>query len=608
MKANSKLYEQAREAYYNGQEIMSDLEFDELERSLGLDNSLVGARHNPSYTVQHPYIMGSLRKVQVHSKDGKINWNKYLKEVDNFTRFENGVIISPKYDGCSFEILFKNNEVVKASTRGDGYYGKDVTNIILHLFKRDNIVIDCKRNNKSGLWVLRGEFLLQKEVFLNKYFEDFKNPRAFVSGTINSDWTETKEYIDRVNDLDYVVYEYRINTHGDFWLDKDFPVIAKMAPSLQGHMPKLYFVRVGVDNKIFKHIYYRMKEYRDNGPYPLDGFVVKPLDIFRIKTPAEYPADCVAVKFEPQVQTTVVENIEWKLGKTVEYNPVVVVKPVIMDGKTINRASAHNYGYLVDNKVSIGTELVLSLAGDIIPFIYKVTDTSKYSIDKLNLPENTKVKGCHLMAKLGKDERRKVKFIYSVTTLNIPSIGEKTAWELWKPKYYNILQMKSEEVEEILGGQKGKNAADGLRKVVSTLTLSEVIQSLNFRSCGEKVANQIENYLLGLPYDFSHLPAKAYVWAYDSDSKKSLKLRSLLQYIGKHISDFSKEIDTGKIPVILTGKPSKYKTKGDFLKANPEYRETSSWKEAKILFTGDMNSTSSKMTKAKSAGIDIQIY
>ena len=75
-----KLYNAAKEAYYNGEEIMSDIEFDALEKELGLENkSYVGTRHNPSYTVRHPFVMGSLSKVQIHEKDGKVDLKLKLK-------------------------------------------------------------------------------------------------------------------------------------------------------------------------------------------------------------------------------------------------------------------------------------------------------------------------------------------------------------------------------------------------------------------------------------------------------------------------------------------------------------------------------------------------
>ena len=120
-KEKLELYYQAKEAYYNGQEIMTDYEFDTLEKELGLENkSEVGTKHNPSYTVKHPFIMGSISKVQIHKdKEGNIDWKKYFNEARKYFG-TNPVIITPKFDGCSFEVDIFNDSIQSISSRGDG--------------------------------------------------------------------------------------------------------------------------------------------------------------------------------------------------------------------------------------------------------------------------------------------------------------------------------------------------------------------------------------------------------------------------------------------------------------------------------------------------------
>lgn len=617
-----ELYQKAKEAYYNGQEIMSDLEFDELEKSLGLSNvGPVGARRNPSYTVEHPVFMGSLRKIQVHDYD----WKKYFSQVDLIVNFDRGVIITPKYDGCSFEVLFhhngKENEIIKASTRGDGEFGKDITPLVKHLFTKYGGVesIPYTPKTESKLWMVRGEILVHKQIFQEKYTEEFANPRAFVSGTINADWT-LEELQGRPSDLDFVVYEYRINDFKDHWKDKDWTILKKLwkGSLLLNKLPQVFDIVVAdMDVDRFQGIYKKMDIYRHDGPYALDGIVVKPLDIYRLKTPREYPKDCVAIKFKPQLSETIVDHIEWNIGKTGEYNPVVITAPVLMDGKVIKRASGHNYGYLIKHKVGKGTRLVLSLAGDIIPFIYKVTDTTEFSEEGLNLPKEYLVNGCHLMASLSENSKNKIRFINSVTTLNIPTIGESKAEQIWNYLerkglnfgITNILQLPNRMVYRSLGrGKTGHNGRIAFLEVVEKLTLSEIIQSCNFNSCGKKVAEQIENLWLGLKSDFSHLPHKAYEWAYDYNSPEYMEVLLVLNALGKQLSDFHKEESASKIPIIMTGKPKNYKTKAAFLEANPQYTETTSWDNVQIIFTGDLSSTSSKMKKAQSKGIEIRLY
>ena len=153
------LYKKAKESYYNGQEIMTDLEFDTLEKELGLENkSYVGTRHNPSYTVRHPFVMGSLSKVQIHEKDGVVDWSKHYKDIAGFVTKYNidpPLIITPKYDGCSFEIYVNvdYNEIT-ISTRGDGSYGRDIYDHIIDKIPQSLLSFDYHE------YVLRGEVLI----------------------------------------------------------------------------------------------------------------------------------------------------------------------------------------------------------------------------------------------------------------------------------------------------------------------------------------------------------------------------------------------------------------------------------------------------------------
>ena len=146
---------------------MTDYEFDELERSLGLENkSYIGSKHNPSYTIQHPYIMGSLSKVQIHEdEEGKIDWLSTAIEVKKYVMRNpetKMIIATPKFDGCSFEALIKDNKIVSISTRGDGDWGKDIYSHLVRKF--DNTHTNIAYNE----YTLRGEVLINKKVFEEK--------------------------------------------------------------------------------------------------------------------------------------------------------------------------------------------------------------------------------------------------------------------------------------------------------------------------------------------------------------------------------------------------------------------------------------------------------
>ena len=622
-----ELYNKAKEAYYNGTPIMSDIEFDELERSLGLENkSYIGAKHNPSYTIQHPFIMGSLSKVQIkNSEDGSVDWDKFFQEVSTYIyRYHErtSVIVTPKYDGCSFEAIISNGEIESISSRGDGNWGKDIKQHLIRKFNKQHTSCSFEK------YTLRGEVLIDKNVFTEKY-QDFVNPRSFVSGLLNRDYDEFDDELNNMlDDLSIVIYDIRYLDNG-MWIDLDW---TDFIPEFTD-IPQFYEVYPLLNTKTFESIYNKFANYREKCPFALDGIVMKPVAGHRISDLSEVrPKDCVAVKFIPMLQETEVIEIEWNTGKTNELHPVIIVNPVVMDGKQITRASAHNYGFMKDNKISIGTKVILSLAGDIIPFIYKVTNTDKFDVDKMRLPEkHAYIEDCHLYKVFTPDEYRERKFIQSANALNIPNIGPAAAKTIYdymvtacepdefldipgKDIPYNILECSSSDINNALGGKLGANASKAFDEFKKKLTLSDVIVSCTFESCGRKIADAIQDYLLFGKENFEHMATKAYEWAMWVNSLENIELYNVLEKCGKNMDIFRQELQyinetkQEQIPVILTGEPNNYPTKDAFLRDNPQYRLTGSWKEVKIVFTNSLDSKTGKMKKAIDKGIEIRLY
>lgn len=624
-----ELYNKAKEAYYNGTPIMEDFEFDKLETELGLENkSYIGSKHNPSYTVQHPFIMGSLSKIQIKKDKNSenINFGLYLDSLKKYVG-NNKLIITPKYDGCSFEVqTSKSGKIKSISTRGDGEFGKDIKKHILDKVEKAL----CKVENKESCY--RGEVLIDKNIFAQKYSE-FVNPRSFVSGVLNRKFegisTEEKEDLkNKCNDLSIVIYDVRTKQNKE-WKDVEWTSL------VSDNIPDFYFENVNIETaKDFEDIYNKFSKYRETCKFALDGIVIKPVVSNRINNLTLHrPTDCVAIKFIPILEETEVINIEWNLGKSGEYTPVVITNPVIMDGKSVTRANANNIGYLISNKISIGTKLVFSLAGDIIPFIYKVTDTSRFDKQNINLPENSELNGIHLMAVMSEEEKRAKELKYSILTLNIPGMGESNANTLVdyivesckgdeffdeQPKQIpnNVFMIEAIDFEIGIGGKNGTKISKAYKDIISNITLDLIIRSCNFKLCGEKVSEQIANKLLGNEYDFTSMASEAYGWCFDDNSKQMIQLNEIFDKLGFSLEFFKQKQqsiatasnDEDKIPVILTGEPNNYSTKAEFIKCNPQYRVTTKWKECKIVFTNSLDSNTGKMKQAKAKGIDIRVY
>jgi len=623
-KEKLELYYQAKDAYYNGQEIMTDFEFDALEKELGLENKAeVGAKHNPSYTVKHPFVMGSISKVQIHKdKEGNIDWKKYFNEARKYFG-SNPVIITPKFDGCSFEVDIFNDLIQSISSRGDGSWGKDLMNHLINFIPSEYVKL-------GGHYTLRGEVLVKKDIFEKKYAEQFTNPRSFVSGVLNRDYSGLdKDFLEMLHDLSIVIYDYR-RFEDDEWVDHEWTELPD-----SNVLPKRYWVTRLNDEKNFEWYYNDMIQYRhESCEYALDGIVIKPIVSERINNTTERrPKDCVAIKFIPMLEETEVLNITWNLGKTGEYIPIIWVKPVEMDGRMVQKCSGHNLGYLHEKGITVGAKIIMSLAGDIIPFMYKVTQPNENGEIPMPTDHEWFEDDIHLMAVLSENDKCYYKFINSVMALNIPNIGGQTAKEIFKYLTsvdimtseffgeeqkeipYNILTVKPEEIFFALGsGKAAKNAEKAFNEVLSNLTLNDIVKSCNFHFCGEKVTEQVVSYLLNGEADWSHLATEGYSWVFDKNSEQYKEIITILDYLGKTIEDFKTQhqekvkLSSEQIPVILTGEPNNYKSKGEFLKLNPQYRNTGSWKEVQIVFTNSLDSNTGKMKKAREKGIKIELY
>ena len=626
-----ELLSRANKAYREGNPIIGDAEYDELEKELELENTNeIGEKHSPEMTIRHPFIMGSLSKIQVHAdKDGSVDWGKLLKELRRYIGSKE-VIVTPKYDGCSFEAYFKDGQCVSVSTRGDGLWGRDISK---HIYNKipDSYKHLPKEYAPEGTYTLRGEILINKNVFENKWSDEYVNTRAFVAGVTGQDY-DANDYklLQKLNDLSIVIYDFRTKhdlPFNDGWYDEGWMCLPKSAV-----LPHMYIKKqIGLMSEL-KDVYNKFEAYRETCPYSLDGFVIKPVDREQDFENAR-PKDCVAFKFLPMTAVTEVTRIEWSLGKTGEYFPVVYYKPVMMDGKECVKASGHNYGTLVEKGIAPGAKVTISMAGDIIPYIYKVNSPANV-VDNLNLPDNTYTEDCHLMAVMTDNEWRIEEFRNSCKALEVPGLGDEMINKLveglklacepdeffgdqGKEFPFSIFELDPSAFNMYIGGKNGQKLAKAYQDICTKIDLATIIQTMNIRFCGKTLSKEIAKYLCGEPHDFGNMAQDGWSWAIDDSSDEYMKLKAIMKMLGKDIEYFSTIADQTakaeaskgtKTLIIMTGEPNDYPTKADFLKAHPEYEETTSWKKVQIVFTNSLDSNTGKMKKAREKNIEIKVY
>ena len=628
-----ELYNKAKDAYYNGVEIMSDQEFDKLEKELGFENkSYVGTHHQKSYTVKHPYLMGSLSKVQiVKNNNGIVEYDKFANDINTYLKKSKmygekvwRCGITPKFDGCSFEVVIDwKGELLSVSTRGDGEFGKDIKDwfdyewnkwVNSGQIKAYTDSLDDDQQMFLDKLVIRGECLINKDVFDSKYSKDFTIPRSFVSGIINSDWENTLEQIERRKDLSWVCYDYRETYDNGVILELDY---FKDGENLHGEKPNNAYVLYQninyIDGKILEGIYNFFDNTRKICVYALDGFVIKPAEPFRLQdNTRERQEDCIAVKFLPEIVGAKIIDIEWNVGKTGEYFPTAILEEVILGGKKVNRVSLHNYDWVLKNQCGVGSKVDIVLSGDIIPNVLEVYGESSI----FNIPYDSFIEGSesmHLMKTMSRLEINRLKFMNSVNTLKIDGIGEKVGEGLYHimPED-NIIKLMTDYnlnlIKSVLGECKSTmNIINSLKERRNKLSLYDVVLSLCFSNCGEKNTEWFVQKISGLNPDEKGIPT---VVKELSENEQVIRMieEEYMKPFG--ISYIEASATEDRIPVIMTGSPKAcgFNTKADFLAKHPEYVETSKWNECQILFTDDLESNSSKMQKANKLGITIKKY
>lgn len=627
-----KLYDTAKEKYYEGNPIMSDIQFDELENSLDLENEGYVGSKSSKYTESHLFLMGSLSKIQIKNSDesGKPDWNLFAEKCRTYMEkarsTEKEYEATPKYDGCSFEIILNAKGIVSASTRGDGEKGKDIF-LLMKIWQRmKNIDIhETYRNlvtrrilTMKDILIIRGEIIVDKFLFESNLADMFNSPRSYATAISNKDWSkeENVHLQPHIDNIEFISYDFRKKSN-DTIVELPYQEFKNLITLKTPSFIKNFYYK-DFTGSFLESLYHEFEKVRDEIEYALDGFVIKPhVDDRLQELERERPRDCVAIKFLPEIKETVINNIEWKLGKTGELFPTAIVKPVILLSKSVSRVSLHGYDFVSRNKIGIGSRVKISMSGDIIPFLYSVESCS----DDMNIPDNAEVTledtgTSHLKTSI---DYSGMSLYFSILSLNVPFIGLKAAekiQEKFGKEYSYAPEIMNEDFYSKLRNEFGERKStekmiQGLEEVREKLSITDVILSMNIQGCGKVSSSLCESYFRNENPDFKGINSESYAWIYNKESKEYIKFMCMANQLNLDFSTRTKD-DSNVIKVILTGSiPShieKWKTKSDFLKDHPNFQESTKWNEVDLLITGDLMSNSSKMKKAKEKNIKIKTY
>lgn len=370
--------------------VISDAEYDALMRELQkLENRYpdlispnsptqrVGALPLESFnTVPHALPMLSLANAMTF--DEVIDFDRRVKKILSIGDVD--YVMEVKIDGLAVELVYVNGEFTLGSTRGDGFIGEDITQnlrtikaIPMRLIQAPGIPVPERLEVRGEVYMGRKEFIA-----LNKKREEtgeplFANPRNAASGSIRQ--LDPKITAGRkLNIFCYApgqVSGIRFRTHMEF-LDHlrqwEFRVNPHIKPCRN------------IDDIIvhYEHIH----SIRDEIPYEIDGTVIKVnrLDYQELLgTVSRSPRWAIAFKFEAHEELTVVEDIEVSVGRTGALTPVAILRPVMIGGVEVSRATLHNEDEIQRKDIMVGDTVMVSRAGDVIPEVIRVIKEERRS-------------------------------------------------------------------------------------------------------------------------------------------------------------------------------------------------------------------------------------
>lgn len=368
--------------YYTAEAQISDAEFDKLWDELKLldkDNPILhkigsdieeeknqDSSNNAVLTgafekVKHLIPMGSQEKAA--NPESFKNWANKMP-FDDF-------LVEYKLDGASLEIQYKNGKFLRAVTRGDGVLGDDITNNVL---KMKGLVLDLNEDLTGGV---RGEVVMFHQVHKSLY-PDKANCRNAANGLM-----KRKDGIGCEN-LNIICYDARfVDNFGKPLKKQPFATESQKISWLKqkGFDTVSVFSCKGVDSVID----YRAKvmELRSSLDYDIDGLVIKNDIIDFADADRNRPEKQIAFKFSLEEAISILREVQWsESGAT--YTPIAVFDTVELAGTKVSRASLANPDIMRELGVKIGSHIVVTKRGEIIPKIeYVIHDEDLKNQDQL---------------------------------------------------------------------------------------------------------------------------------------------------------------------------------------------------------------------------------
>ena len=452
-------------------------------------------------TVQHQFRMYSLDNS--YNFDDLEDWEKRIeKTLNEQVEF----VAELKYDGASISLLYENGQLIEAVTRGDGFQGDEITANVRTI---SDIPMKLHGDFPENFYI-RGEIYLTKRNFdkinerrAEEGLDLFMNPRNTASGSLKiQDSGEVRK-----RGLSAVLYQF---------ISNEFPAATHWELI---HKAKSWGFKISEQAKLCSNMD-EVKEFisfwdekRHQLPFEIDGIVLKVNSIKQqqqLGYTAKSPRWAMAYKFKAEKVETELEKVTYQVGRTGAITPVANLKPVLLAGTVVKRASLHNEDIIKKLGLHEHDFVYVEKGGEIIPKIVGV------NLDKRN-PENPEIqyiKTCpECGSELVKIEDQAIHFcpnelhcppqvvgkmIHYVSrkALNIENLGAETIEQLYREKlvenpadFYALTKEQLLPLER-MAEKSAQNIISGIEKS-KEIPFEKVLFGIGIKHVGETVAKKL---------------------------------------------------------------------------------------------------------------------
>ena len=419
----------------------------------------------------------------------------------------------PKLDGLAVSILYRNGLLERAATRGDGSVGEDITENV----KTIRSIPLRLRGDFPELVEVRGEAFMPREAFdsLNEKAKAtgdkvFVNPRNAAAGSLR----QLDSRITAKRNLDFYAYALGVVQPTNWPLaESHFDQLMQLK---SWGLPVSSEVKVCNDLNMVAGYYNNIMNIRDGLAFEIDGVVVKTNNIQQqnqLGFVAKAPRWAIAYKFPAQEEMTLLEGVDFQVGRTGALTPVARLKPVFVGGVTVSNATLHNADEIERLGVKVGDTVIVRRAGDVIPQVAAIVlEKRPQEAKDIEFPSTCPI--CDSLVERMEGEavarctgglfceaqrKEAIKHFASRKAMDIDGMGDKVVEQLIDKELIktpaDLFSLSASAITMLdrMGMKSATNLVNALQAAKQT-TLAKFLYSLGIREVGEATAANLANH------------------------------------------------------------------------------------------------------------------